>query len=242
MRNPGTAEAVVPASTGMSEMRRGALATLPLLPGIFPFGMAYAVSALAAGFSPLETMLISLLVCAGGAQMAFLSVVATGGGPLVAVLTGFLLNLRYLLYGVSLSSWLPRKTRPPRPLLAATMTDEGFALATREERDGRGSTRYLWGANLVLCAAWGVGTLGGLALGQVLPAPETIGLDVIFPLSFIAMLLPLLRTHRDVAVTLIGGLGAFALRGPLGAGPGIVVAVVLAACLGAALDGMARRQ
>jgi 4-azaleucine resistance transporter AzlC len=219
-----------------SEMRRGAIAMTPLLAGVPPFGMAFAVSAQAAGFSPLETMLISMTVFAGGAQMAAVSVTAAGGGPIATVLTGFALNLRYALYGLSLSTWLPRHTRPAKPVLAATMTDEGFAMTTREAREGRGSAGFLWGANALLYVSFALANLAGLALGQLLPDPTAIGLDIIFPLSFIALLLPIMRSRQDIIVALVGGIGAFLLRDLLGAGPAILVAVTAAALLGAGLD------
>jgi 4-azaleucine resistance transporter AzlC len=212
------------------------MAMAPMLAGVVPFGMAFAVSAQAAGFSPLETMLISMTVFAGGAQMAAVSVTAAGGGPLATMLTGFALNLRYVLYGLSVSTWLPRKTHPSKPLLEATMTDEGFGLVTREAHAGRGSAGFLWGANTFLYVCFVLANLAGLALGQLLPDPTTIGLDVIFPLSFIALLLPMMRSRKDVVVALVGGIGAFVLRDLLGAGPAILAAVMAAALLGATLD------
>jgi 4-azaleucine resistance transporter AzlC len=217
-------------------MRRGAIAMGPLLAGAVPFGMAFAVSARAAGFSPLETMLISLTVFAGGAQMAAVSVTAAGGGPLATMLTGFALNLRYALYGLSLSTWLPRQTQPTKPLLAATMIDEGFGLATREAHAGRGSAGFIWGANSLLYVCFALVNLAGLALGQLLPDPTAIGLDIIFPLSFIALLLPMMRSRKDVVVAIVGGIGAFVLRDLIGAGPAILAAVIAAALLGATLD------
>lgn len=218
------------------ELRRGAMAMAPLLAGVVPFGMAFAVSARAAGFSPLETMLLSTTVFAGGAQMAAVSVTAAGGGPLATMLTGFALNLRYVLYGLSLSTWLPRQTQPPKALLAATMTDEGFGLATREAQAGRGSAGFIWGANGLLYVCFVLANLAGLALGQLFPDPTAIGLDIIFPLSFVALLLPMIRSRQDVAVAVVGGMGAFLLRDSLGAGPAILTAVIAAALLGAAFD------
>jgi predicted branched-subunit amino acid permease len=63
-------------------------------------------------------------------------------------------------------------------------------------------------------------------------------LDIIFPLTFIALLLPMIHARRDILVALIGGNGAYLLRDLLGAGPAILVAVVVAALLGAVLDQM----
>jgi 4-azaleucine resistance transporter AzlC len=219
-----------------AEVRRGALATAPFIAGVGPFGMAYAVSALAAGFSPLETFLFSVLACSGSAQMASVGLVASGSGPVAVVLTALGLSLRHVLYGLSLATWLPRTTQPPTPLLAATVFDEGFGLATREAAAGRGSAGFLFGANGLLCLTWLAATAAGLLLGQLLPDPETIGLDVIFPFSFLALLLPLIRTRRDTVVAVVAGAGALLLRSVLGPGPAVVVAIAGAAALGAALD------
>jgi predicted branched-subunit amino acid permease len=225
------------ASTGSGvEVRRGALAAVPFVAGVAPFSMAYAVSALAAGFSPLETFLFSVLACSGSAQMASVGLAASGSGPLAIVLTALGLSLRHVLYGLSLATWLPRPSRPPTPLLAATVFDEGFGLATREAAEGRGSAGFLFGADGVLYLTWVAATLAGIVLGQLLPDPEAIGLGVIFPLSFLALLLPLIRTRRDAAVAVAAGAAALGLRAVVGAGPAVVVAIAGAAALGAALD------
>lgn len=224
-----------------AEVRRGALAAVPLLPGVAPFSMAIAVSARAAGFSPLETVLFSLLVFAGSAQMAAVGLLASGSGPIAIVLTALGLNLRHILYGLSLASWFPGNTRPPKPLLAATVTDEGYGLTAREMAAGQGSAGFLWGANGLLYLTWIVATIAGVALGQLLPDPTPIGLDVIFPLSFLTLLLPLLKSWRDLLVAAVTGGGALVLRGAIGAGPAIVAAVAVAALLGAMLPGDAHR-
>jgi 4-azaleucine resistance transporter AzlC len=212
------------------------MAAAPFVAGVVPFGMAYAISALAAGFSPLETVLFSVLACSGAAQMATVGLAASGSGPLAIMLTTLGLSLRHVLYGLSLATWLPPRTQPPTPLLAATVFDEGFGLATREAAEGRGSAGFLFGANGLLYLAWVAATLAGVVLGQLLPDPETIGLDVIFPLSFLALLLPLIRTRRDLGVAIAAGAAALGLRGVVGAGPAVVVAIAGAAALGAALE------
>lgn len=223
-------------STYAGEMRRGVVAALPLTAGVIPFGLAFAVSGQAAGFSPLETMLMTLLVFAGGSQVATISVTAAGGGPVAAVVTGAALNLRYVLYAMSVGAWLPRKTRPPRPLLAMTLSDESFGLATLQARQGAGSAAFLWGANLTMYVTFALGTLLGAVLGQIIPPPESIGLDVIFPMIFFALLLPMIRSGKEIIVAILGGAGAYLLRGALGPGPAILVAVSAAAACGVLLD------
>ena len=181
-------------------------------------------------------MLFSVLACSESAQMASVGLAASGAGPLAIILTALGLSLRHLLYGLSLATWLPRPTQPPTPLLAATVFDEGFGLATREAAAGRGSAGFLFGANGVLYLTWVTATSAGIVLGQLLPDPASIGLDVIFPLSFLALLLPLIRTRRGALVAVVAGASALGLRSVVGAGPAVVVAIAGAAALGAALD------
>lgn len=235
MSAPSALRATEQAVSWRDDVRRGAVAMMPLLPGVAPFSMAIAVSARAAGFSPLETFLFSLTVFAGSAQMATVGLLAAGSGLVAILLTALGLNLRHILYGLSLSTWLPRQTHPPKPILAATVTDEGYGLATRAAARGQGSDAFLWGTNGILYLTWILAALAGIALGQLLPDPATIGLDVIFPLSFLTLLLPLLRARRDLLVAAVAGVGALLLRDPLGSGPAIVVSVVIAALLGALL-------
>jgi predicted branched-subunit amino acid permease len=161
------------------------MAVIPLLAGVAPFSMAIAVSARATGFSPLETMLFSSLIFAGSAQMAAVGLLAAGSGFAAIFLATLGLNLRHILYGMSLSTWLPRRTRPPKLLLAATVTDERYGMMAREVAAGRGSAGFLWGANGLLYLTRIAATGAGVALGQLLPNPEAIGLDVIFPLLFL---------------------------------------------------------
>ena len=49
------------------EFRAGVRDTLPLMLGVFPFGLAYGIFAQSVGLTPGETILMSLTVFAGAA-------------------------------------------------------------------------------------------------------------------------------------------------------------------------------
>src|SRR5262249_23092659 len=82
--------------------RHGFRAMMPLWLGVAPFGVAYAVIARSAGLSLVETQALSLFVFAGASQVSAVGLFARGAGGLEIVLTTFLLNVRHVLYGVSL--------------------------------------------------------------------------------------------------------------------------------------------
>lgn len=195
------------------DLRAGYLAMLPLWLGAAPFGIIYAVSALAAGLSPVQIVAMSLLVFAGASQFTAVGMVAAGAGPLAITLTTLVVNARHLLMTASLAPYL-REVGPWRRLLmAAQLTDESYAVGMGRYLEGRGSAAFLIGCNLSLYTCWPLSALAGIALGSAIPDPAAYGLDLIFPLTFVGLLVPLLKERANrpaaaiaVALTVLGAL------------------------------------
>ena len=201
----------------------------PLWLGVVPFGLAYAVIARDAGLSLIETQALSLIVFAGSAQVSAAGLIGAGASAVEIVLTTFLLNVRHVLYGLSLGRTVPLSRRQ-RPVAAYLLTDEAFGVvAASRER----SFAFVLGAEVSLFATWNLATFGGALLGAVVPDPEEAGVDLIFPLAFLAILLPLVRTRVELAVAIASGTLAFAVSRPLPGGLPILVTGVLGSALGA---------
>ena len=79
-------------------------------------------------------------------------------------------------------------------------------------------------------------TLAGVLAGQLLPDPQRLGLDVIFPLTCLALLLPLLRSWRQGVVAAVSGVAALLLGRFTAGGVTILLAAITAVGLGVALD------
>jgi 4-azaleucine resistance transporter AzlC len=210
---------------------QGFRAMMPLWAGVIPFGAAYAVTARAAGLSLLDTQLMSLLVFAGGAQVSAAGLVAAGAGPWTLVATTFLINVRHVLYGLALGATTP--LRGWRRVLAAhLLTDEAFGVHVGH---GRGRPPFLLGAGLSLFLVWNAATLVGSLFAHQVPDPDAIGLDLVFPLAFLALLLPLLVGPVAVVVAVLSGAVAWAVAPFAGFGVAVLVAGVAGATLGAAM-------
>lgn len=243
-RSP-VAAAGVPAGSGTQQdraqwrkrFRDGVVAILPLMVGVVPFALVFGMSARAGGWSVVETQALSMLLFAGSAQLAVLSLAAGGAAGATIVVVVALLNLRHVLYGMALARWLPRDEPPPRPLLAALVTDESFGLATREAVAGRASAAFLWGSSVTLYLLFAVFTLVGALLGDRIPDPSGLGLDIVFPLTFLALLLVVVRGWRDWLVAALSGALVVALRQVTDGGTALLGATVAAAAIGAVLLG-----
>jgi 4-azaleucine resistance transporter AzlC len=215
--------------------RRGAIAMVPLWAGVAPFGLAFGILARAAGYSILQTQAFSIFVFAGASEVAAVTLTMAGATGIAIVLTALLLNLRHVLYGLSLSGLLRMQSLAARFLVPFVMTDESYGLTVKEYLDGQGGPAFLAGAGLSLYAAFNLATLAGAILGTALPDLQSLGLDLIFPLTFLALLVPLLRTWTQVAVAAVSGGLALGLSHLIPAGTTILISAVAASALGTVL-------
>jgi 4-azaleucine resistance transporter AzlC len=206
---------------------------VPLWLGAIPFALAYAVLARNAGLSLVETQALSLLVFAGSAQVSAVGLFARGAGGLEIVLTTFLLNVRHVLYGMSLGRNVPL-TRRERVTAAYFLTDEAYGVSMAR---GARTFSFVLGTELSLFVVWNLGTFVGALLGGVIPDPQRTGVDFVFPVAFLALLVPLLRRRVDVLVAVVAGAAAWGLAKGLPGGLPVLGAGVAGALLGALLTG-----
>ena len=207
--------------------RDGVRAALPLSVAVLGFGVAFGVLATSIGLGTLAPIVLSATTFAGSAQFAAASVLADGGAVTAAIAAGVLLNARYGPIGVTVAPWLQGSTWS-RFLHAQLTVDESWALAA--EPDGRYEPRVLLAAGLGLYVAWVGGTSIGVAIGDVLPSPDTLGLDAAFPALFLALLVPQLRGRRIAWVAAALG-AAIALALTPFVPPGVPIIVAGAATL-----------
>jgi len=211
--------------------RSGFRAMTPLWLGVVPFGVAYAVLARDAGLSLVETQALSVLVFAGSAQVSAVGLFGRGAGGLEIVFTTLLLNVRHVLYGLSLGRRVPLTPRQ-RTAAAYFLTDEAYGVSVAR---GARTFAFVLGAELSLFLTWNLATFAGALLGGVIPDPERLGVDFVFPLAFLALLVPLLRRRVDVLVAVAAGALAWLLARSLPGGLPILIAGVAGSLLGALL-------
>ena len=182
-----------------------------------------------AGLSLSETQALSLFVFAGSAQFTAAGLFATGATALEIVFTTFLLNVRHVLYGLALGRQV-RLDGWRRPVAAFFLTDEVFGVVSTRRAPTFG---YLLGAELSLFVTWNLSTLGGGLIGGAIPDPTKLGLDLVFPLAFLALLVPLVRTRVELVVALFSGALAYVVAQMSSGGVPIVVTGVGGSLLGA---------
>ena len=211
--------------TTRTRLRDGARAVAPLSVGALAFGVSFGVLAEAAGMGVVAPLVMSATTFAGSAQFAAASILDDGGGALAAVTAAVLLNARYAALAVTVAPVFhgPRWLRIAQSQL---IVDESWAVAGR---DGRYDANILFGAGLLLYAAWVGGTAVGVAAGDVLGDPERLGLDAAFPALFLALLVQYVKSRAAAVAAVAGGAIALALIPLVPAGVPIIAAA--AVCL-----------
>lgn len=197
--------------TARPTVRDGFVALLPLWIATAPFGALYAVQARLAGLSLWETQAMSLFVFAGASQFTAVTLLYGGASVWSIILTTLIVNLRHMLLAASVAPYLGNVGVLRRAALAFQLTDESYALSIRRFAEGTGSTAYLLGTNLSMYVCWQASTCVGYLLGRAIPDPARFGLDLIFPLTFLGLLMPMLRGRPAWAAA--ASAAAFALAG-----------------------------
>src|SRR5438093_9431633 len=183
------------------------LTCAPIALAVFVFAVSFGVLAITARIPGWAAVLMSALVFAGSAQFAALGVLTAGGGIVTAMLTGGLLNLRYIATGIAVARSLPGGPLQ-RALLGQLVVDESYAMAAGAGEPGRPDRRTLLITGASLYAVWVLGTLVGTLLGPVLGDPRRLGLDAAFPALFTALLWPMLSARHAARCANVGSLVA----------------------------------
>lgn len=187
-------------------------ALMPMHLGVAPFGVIYGVVALQSGIPPLAAFLMSSLVFAGSAQFLLAQLVGAGAPALLSVGAVGLINLRHALYSASVAPILHALPRRWKLLLAYLLTDEAYAAAIPhllEQPKSPVAHWILFGAGFALWAGWQLATLAGVLLGAQLPAD--LGLDFALPLTFIAIVVPLIDGRARLLAALVAAAAAILL-------------------------------
>ncbi|MEP7068473.1 MAG: AzlC family ABC transporter permease [Usitatibacter sp.] len=186
------------------ELAAGAREIAPVLLGAIPFGFVAGVAAIASGLTPLEGMALSVLSFSGIAQLIVCQLIAADSPALVAIAAAGVVSLRHMMYSAAISPHLAHLSSRWRALLAFLMTDQSFATTVRhfsEPGDRRHRHWNVLGSSLTLYVFWQAAVAIGIALGAQVPG--TWSLDFAVVLTFIALLVPAVRTRADLAAAIV---------------------------------------
>jgi 4-azaleucine resistance transporter AzlC len=190
------------------------------------YAVSFGVLSVTAGFSVVQTCVMSVVCFTGASQLTFVSVIAAGGGVAGALPPALLLAARNAIYAVSLKDIVSGSV-PKRALRAQVIVDETTAMAHAQPTLAAKRRAFDLTA-LCLFTAWNIGTLAGALAGSGLGNPRDFGLDAVFPAVFLALLAPQLRGPEAIRAAVAGAIIALALVPIAPAGVPIIAAALAA--------------
>jgi predicted branched-subunit amino acid permease len=180
-----------------------------------------------------------VLVYSGIAQLVALEIwpklLDFGTVATLSALTA-VIGSRLFLMSVSMRPWfgkLPWWQSYPGLFM---LTDASWLIAMRYQGEGGRDPAAYYGAAFIITLGWFAGTAAGYFLGGLVVEPKKYGLDLVLPVFFVAMLIPLWSGARRAIGWGVAGIVAVAAEQVL---PGywfVIVGAVSGALVGGFLD------
>jgi predicted branched-subunit amino acid permease len=210
----------------------------PFVVVIVPFAMIFGVVAREAGWTTDQIMAMSVLVIAGASQFTAVQMLSENAPAAIVILTALAVNLRMAMYSASMAPHLGAAPFWQRASIAYLLVDQTYATAiaryTLVPSMGVGSkVAYFFGTATPIIPLWYGFTWVGAVAGAAVP--EALALDFAVPVTFIAMIGPMLRDRAQVVAASVAVVASLALAG-LPFSLGVLVGAGLAMAAGAAVE------
>jgi 4-azaleucine resistance transporter AzlC len=232
------ASAQVPAQRFMRtrQFLEGVRAMTLIAAGIGVYGIVFGSLAQQAGLGLANAVGMSLVVYSGAAQFVMLPLMQSGASVFGIALAVAAMSLRHVVMGLALAPSLRHVGLGPRLLLAYAVNDETFAVISARVQRAGATPAFMAGAATITLAAWVASTWVGHSVGQILPAPESLGLDFAFTALFIALLVPQVTSRGGVVAMIVAAIVSVSLVSVAGLGVAVAAGGVAGALIGGVFE------
>jgi len=149
-------------------------AALPVCFGYLALGLACGMLSAKAGLLPVQVLLLSTLLYAGGAQFMVANLHMAGVPPLAMALSIALMNARHVLYGSALAKHFVGRSRKDIALFSVELTDETFGVNQNLFQKGNWPVTYARTVNTISHASWIGANMAGVLLGEIISFPVSV--------------------------------------------------------------------
>jgi predicted branched-subunit amino acid permease len=192
----------------------GVKACLAVLPGVASFGMICGAAMVAAGLSRTAATAMTLLTFAGTMQLAAVQLAASGAPLVVIALAGIIINLRFVMFSLSISRYFRGLPARARALFAYALSDNGYAHAITQftrHPDAPGQAAYYLGCASVIWSVWTLASIAGIFAGAAIPREWQ--LEFTASLTFVALGVANMRDRAGALAAVSAGATALLTAG-----------------------------
>jgi predicted branched-subunit amino acid permease len=196
------------------------------------YGIAFGAAGIAAGFSLLQTCILSLLTFSGASQFAVVGVLGAGGTAISGITTASLLGIRNALYGMRMAPIM--NFRGLKRVVGAQLTiDESTGVALGQSERGIHAMRQgFWLTGIGVYIFWNLFTVVGALGAQAMGDPAAWGLDAAVPAAFLGLVWPRLTNGKERILAVTAMTLSLVLTPFVAAGVPIISTALLAVAFG----------
>lgn len=216
-------------------IRAGVRDAFLIVLGYIPFGLAAGAAMAQTRVDPALSILSSPIIFAGTSQLIAIQLLNSGAGVALVVFSVLIVNARHLLYSASMEPHWIAWTRWQRLIGAFLLADPVYALAISrfERKQGPGNKAeqlgYYFAAGITCFVGWGALVTFGVLLGGFVP--EWVPLELAIPLTFLLLVLPLIKDRPGLVAAAVAGIVAL-IAHPLPFGFGLMVGAITGLVVG----------
>ena len=218
------------------EFANGARDMVGVSLGIAAWGLVTGVAMAKSGLPMSLSILLSLLVFAGSAQLAALPLLVSGAPIWMTWAIALCVNLRFVIFSAQWRPYfahLPRWERMLHGYFTADLNYVVFMARFPEPRPAPAQRPYFWGGVAINWPSWQLPSIAGLLLADAIPTEWGFGFAGI--LALLGLLYSLLTDRASVVAALVAcGAAIAAVALPLKLN--IVVAIAAAVAVGLLMD------
>jgi 4-azaleucine resistance transporter AzlC len=204
----------------------------PLILVYFAFAIAIGISAKVAGLSFGLTVLMSVIIYGGSSQMVLIPLLSEGSLMIPTVLTVLLMNLRLMIWSMSLNPYVSTWGGFTRVIFGSEITDETFAFLAMEWKRSPPLIGPSLALNFACHLSHCLGTALGYLAGSTIPDFKSVGLDFVLAPMFIALLVFQINSWRGVIVAGVSGVLVLAFHEAGFSNVAVILATLIASLLG----------
>ena len=180
----------------------------PVFFGYIAIGMPFGLMLVHAGYPWWMSLVMGIFMYAGAGQYVAVGLFAAGASLTEVFITELLVNIRHIVYGLSLIKKF-KNTGKWKPYLIFALTDETYALLTATDVPEEADAGAFYGTIALLDHIYWVlgGLLGAVAYNILLHynlAQYLTGIDFALTALFVVILVEQIKKSKDIIPPLVG--------------------------------------
>ena len=177
--------------------------TIPVFVAYLFLGTTYGILMASKGYSPLWSVLTSIIVFSGSIQFIAITLLTVSFAPITAFFMALIVNARHLFYGISMLEKY-RGIKKSKPFLIYTLSDGTFSINySAKIPEGMSKDLFYTVVSLLNYSYWAIGSLIGGLIGNMITF-NTKGLDFALTALFIVIFIDQWRETKNRISGLIG--------------------------------------